>query len=131
MIRKTAESDIPMIEQLMRSEPGFWNENWPNDVLKKAIRAADSLSFVWEEKGIISGFACAHDLGFRGYLSELIVSKAARGKSIGSQLLERIEQELKSRGCPVLISDVWKTAAPFYLKLGWRPPDVILLAKRL
>jgi len=114
----------------MRSEPGFWNEKWPKDILRKAIQAANGLAFVCEEQGTILGFICAHNLGFRGYLSELIVSKDARGKDIGSQLLKRVEHELGSQDCPVVISDVWKTAEPFYRKMGWEPPDVVLLAKR-
>jgi predicted N-acetyltransferase YhbS len=130
MIRTVKESDIPEIERLMRSEPGFWNDRWPKDALHIAIKAADGLAFVWKEQGKMLGFICAHNLGFRGYLSELIVSKAARGKSVGSRLLERVEQQLRSQGCPVVISDVWKTAEPFYRKTGWFSPDVVLLAKR-
>jgi predicted N-acetyltransferase YhbS len=131
MIRKAIESDIPKIEQLMRSELGFWSEKWPADALRTAIKAANGLAFVWEEQETVGGFICAHNVGFRGYLSELIVSKAARGKDIGSRLLERVEQELRTVGCPIMISDVWKTAEPFYRKMGWVPPDVILLGKRL
>ena len=130
MIRKAEEIDIPKIEQLMRSEPGFWSDKWPKDALHTAIRSAEGLALVWDEQGMILGFICAHNLGFRGYLSELIVSKEARGKNIASGLLERIEQELRSQGCPIVISDVWKTAEPFYRKMGWFPPDVTLLAKR-
>ena len=131
MIRTASTSDIPQIERLMRSEPGFWNEEWPADVLHKAIHASDGLGFVWEEQGTICGFICAHNLGFRGYLSELIVSKEARGKNVGAQLVQRIEDELRSQGCPVVIADVWKSAEAFYRKAGWNPPDVILLAKRI
>ncbi|HUJ09239.1 MAG TPA: GNAT family N-acetyltransferase [Verrucomicrobiae bacterium] len=130
MIRIAEDSDIPKIEQLMRSEPGFWNDRWPEDALRTAIKIADGLALVWEEQGKILGFVCAHNLGFRGYLNELIVSKEARGKNIGSELLKPVEKELRSQGCPVVISDVWKTAEPFYRKMGWSSPDVILLAKR-
>jgi predicted N-acetyltransferase YhbS len=130
MIRIVTESDIEEIERLMRSEFGFWSDKWPEDALRKAIKAADGLAFAWEERGRILGFVCAHNLGFRGYLSELIVSETARGKGIGSALVERVEQELSQQGCPVVISDVWKSAKTFYHKLGWTPPDVVLLAKR-
>ena len=114
MIRTITQSDIEGIEQLMRSEPGFWSDKWSNDALKKAINAADNLAFVWEEKGKILGFVCAHNLGFRGYLSELIVSKTVRGKHIGSSLVKRVERQLASQGCPFVISDVSRTAQPFY-----------------
>lgn len=130
MVRTAEKSDIPKIEQLMRSKGGYWNDKWPRDVLRRAIRAADGLSFLWEEQGRIVGFVCAHNLGFRGYLSHLIVSKDARGKNIGSELLKRVEWQLGSQGCPVVISDVWRPAEPFYRKNGWTPPDAVLLAKR-
>ena len=77
------------------------------------------------------GFVCAHDLGFRAYLSELIVAPNARHKGIGHRLVEHIENTLRTRGCPVLISDVWRSAEGFYRPLGWSEPDVTLLCKRL
>jgi hypothetical protein len=35
------------------------------------------------------------------------------------------------RGCVVFFSDVWKDARGFYESMGWSPPDVILLRKKL
>ncbi len=131
MIRTAAESDIPPITALFQSEPGFWNPAWTANTLRQALRSAENLALVWEENGQILGFACAHDLGFRGYLSELIVSPAARGQGIARLLVETIERELTGRGRPVLIADVWKGAVGFYETLGWSPPDVVLLRKKL
>lgn len=115
----------------MEGEPGFWREDWSDDTLARGIEAARGLAFVWEEEENILGFACGHDLGFRGYLSELIVGRSARGRGIGRALVERIQEGLASRGCPTLIADVWRDAASFYGKLGWGPPDAVLLRKRL
>jgi len=109
----------------------MWHENWREDVLERAIRAVDGLAYVWADGGQIVGFVCAHDLGFRGYLSALVVAEEARGKGIGRQLVHRVERELAARGCTVLISDVWKDAEGFYRALGWTSPDVVLLRKRL
>ncbi len=131
MIRPATESDLPSIITLFQSEPGFWNPAWSEETLRKALRSAGDLGLVWEENGEILAFACAHDLGFRGYLSELIVSSRTRGQGIGRRLVEEIERELARRGCPLLIADVWKDAAGFYQSLGWSPPDVILLRKKL
>lgn len=131
MIRIATEQDVLQIRPLMQSVPGFWQKSWRHDVLERGIRSADGLAFVWEEGGQIAGFVCAHDVGFRGYLSELVVAEEMRGRSVGKQLLRRVEQELIDRGCAVLIADVWKDAEGFYRALGWRPPDVILLVKRL
>jgi ribosomal protein S18 acetylase RimI-like enzyme len=115
----------------MQSVPGYWNVAWPDDVLERAIRSADGLAFVWDEGGKLAGFVCAHDVGFRGYLSQLVVAEDARGRGIGGQVVQRVETELTARGCVTLIADVWKEAEGFYRALGWRAPDVVLLGKRL
>ena len=131
MIRKSNRSDIPSIEKLMKSIPGFWNNEWRDDVIERGIAPENSLSFVWEENGKIIGFICVHDLGFRAYLSELIVLKDDQGKNIGKELVKEAEGELQKRGCQLIISDVWNDAVGFYEKLGWSPPDVVLLRKNI
>ncbi len=131
MIRPVTETDLPQIMELCQSEPGFWNPAWNEDTLRRAIRSAGDLALVWVENGALLAFACAHDLGFRGYLSELIVAPSARGQGLARKLVEAIQQELSRRGCEVLIADVWKDAVGFYQSLGWSPPDVVLLRKKL
>lgn len=115
----------------MKSVPGFWHRCWRDDALERAIQAAAGLAYVCDRGGRIVGFACAHDVGFLGYLSALIVAEEARGEGVGKQLVQRAEGELAARGCAVLISDVWKEAEAFYRTLGWTPPDAVLLRRRL
>ncbi len=79
----------------------------------------------------LGGFICAHDLGFRGYISALIVADRARRKGIGRQLVRRVETELIQRGCRTLVADVWRDAEYFYRSLGWSTPDVSFLRKAL
>jgi len=131
MIREATKADIPAIRVLMGSEPGFWKQATRPEVLEIDLDSAKDLAIVWEESGEILGFACAHDVGFRAYLSELIVSRTARGRGVGQRLVEHVEDRLRKRKCPVLFSDVWKEAEGFYRSLGWSAPDVILLRKRL
>ena len=131
MIRIATESDIPSIRLLIESVPGFWHEDWRDDVLERGIRAADGLAFVWDEGEETTGFVCAHDVGFLGYLSLLVVAEEVRGRGIGRQLVRRVERGLAARGCASLISDVWKDAEGFYRALGWTSPDVVLLGQRL
>jgi ribosomal protein S18 acetylase RimI-like enzyme len=131
MIRLATEKDISQIRQLMQSVPGFWHNEWRQDVLERSLAAAGDLAFVYEEAGEIVGFVCAHDVGFLGYLSALVVSDKARGQGVGQQLVLRVEQVLATRGCAVVIADVWKDAVGFYQRLGWSPPDVVLMRKRL
>ncbi len=131
MIRQAQLADASAIRLLMQSEPQLWQESWPSDVLERAITAADGLAFVWEEQNVILGFVCAHDVGFRSYLSELVVAEGARGRGIGKQLLGRVQNELAERGCATLIADVTRSAEAFYRGLGWQPPDALLLARRV
>jgi predicted N-acetyltransferase YhbS len=131
MIRVAKREDLPAIRRLMESEPGFWQRDWSDATLAKGIETAGDLALVWEDNTTIAGFVCAHDLGFRAYLSELIVAQAARGQGIGRNLVEHIQVELTRRGRCVLIADVWHKAEPFYRSLGWEPPDVLLLRRTL
>ncbi len=78
-----------------------------------------------------AGFVSAHDLGFRGYLGELIMSPLLRGLGIGNQLLNAVECSLLTRVCPLIIADVWRDAEGFYRSRGWEPPDAVTLFKRL
>ena len=131
MIRRAVMDDIPAIKELMHSEPRFWNKEWRYDVIERAINRTGSLAFIWEEDGHIIGFICAHDLGFRAYLNELIVKDSERNKKIGKRLIQHVEHILEEQGCSIIISDVWKKSVPFYKTLGWSEPEAILLGKRL
>jgi predicted N-acetyltransferase YhbS len=131
MIRTATEHDLAPIRALIQSVPGFWHEEWRSDALQRALLASAGLAFVCEEDGTIVGFSCAHDVGFLGYLSLLVVAEITRGKGVGKALILHTEQELTRRGCVTLISDVWHDAVGFYKALGWSAPDAILLRHRL
>ncbi len=115
----------------MQAEPGFWQPWWSDSTVADAISSADGLAFVWEENSEILGFVCAHDLGFRAYLSELVVGGGARHRGIGTCLVQAVEQALRGKDRRVLIADIWRDAEPFYRSLGWEPPDVLLLRQLL
>ena len=131
MIRPARRDDLSAIRRLMEAEPGFWQAGWSDATLARAIESAGDLALVWEDNRSIAGFVCAHDLGFRAYLSELIVAPEARGQAIGKLLVEHVQAELIRRGRRILIADVWRSAEPFYRSLGWEPPDVVLLRRTL
>lgn len=131
MIRSATHNDIQAIKSLMQSVPGFWNDSWRGDVLERGLDSSLGLAFVYDEGEKVVGFICAHDLGFRAYLSELVVAEEVRGRGIGQQLVRKVESELIARGCTILISDVWRDAEGFYRSLGWSSPEVMLLSRQL
>ena len=127
MVRLAGTADIPIIHALMKSVVGFWDESWRSDVLERALGSSDTVALVHQQ----DGFICGHDVGFRAYLSELIVSPASQCRGVGSQLVSELERRLSDRGCSVLIADVWRDAERFYRARGWTSPEVVLLRKRL
>jgi GNAT superfamily N-acetyltransferase len=131
MMRVADLSDAPGIESLMKSISGFWDAAWPSNVVERAIGSAEAVAVVHLTGTEIDGFACAHDLGFRGYLSEIVVAASAQRRGIGGRLLLEIERLLSERGCTTVMADVWRDAEKFYRSHGWTPPAVVLLRKRL
>jgi predicted N-acetyltransferase YhbS len=131
MVRNAIVSDIPGIRSLMQSVPGFWQAWWSEETVADAIRSAGALAFVWEDGAQIRGFVCAHDVGFRAYLSELIVDTGVHRHGIGTKLIQAVEGALRGKPQRVLIADVWRDAVPFYKSLGWERPDAVLLRQRL
>ena len=80
MIREARREDLRAIRRLVEAQPGFWQRDWSDAALAKSIETAGDLALVWEDDTAIAGFVCAHDLGFRAYLSELVVAQGARGR---------------------------------------------------
>lgn len=131
MIRDATATDIGEIQALMHSVAGFWDDTWRQDVLERAIASPDAVALVHQDGGSINGFVCAHDVGFRAYLSELVVSPIAQHRGVGSGLLSEVERRMAERGCSLIIGDVWRDAESFYRGNRWTPPPVVLLRKRL
>jgi predicted N-acetyltransferase YhbS len=130
-IRQATGKDVPAVRGLLESLPGVWQESWRPDVLERAISSADGLALVAFRREGLVGFVCAHDVGFRAYVSELAVAESEQRSGLGTELLRRIEEKLVERGCAILIADVYPPAEAFYRKLGWSPPDAKLLGRRL
>ena len=97
--------------------------------MTRALRSAGQSALVAERDGELVGFACFHDVGFRAYLSEMVVRESERGGGIGSMLLRKAEARLASRGCPLIVADVYPPAEEFYRKNDWGHPKAILMSR--
>lgn len=131
MIRRMRKEDLPCVKSLMQAIPNFWHEAWSDETLEHALSASGDLAFGYEVEGKVVAFAFCYDLGFRAYLGEFGVAEDMRHRGIGREVLRHIEDTLRQRGCELIVSDVWKSAEPFYRKLGWQAPEAVLLRRRL
>lgn len=95
-----------------------------------------------EEKtiGLIMGYVRSYDkYDYLDYkcpksceVSELVVSKSARGKGIGKKLMDKMENYFKSIGCEYIFIDVFaynKNAIEFYNKHGYHTRMLIDVKK--
>jgi GNAT superfamily N-acetyltransferase len=91
------------------------------------------------EDGQIAGYLAAHWFpnlmkGGDGYISELFIREAARGKGLGGRFLAAIEEEGKRRGCTRLMLFNRKERESyqrgFYPAHGWEERDDTALFNR-
>lgn len=109
MLREATISDAPAIRCLMQRVPGFWQPWWSDQTIRAALESANGLALVWEVESQIVGFICAHDLGFRAYLSELVVDPGIQQQGIGTRLGTAIEDLLRGRKQRTILADVGAT----------------------
>jgi ribosomal protein S18 acetylase RimI-like enzyme len=98
VVREAGIADIHAIRALMNSVAGFWDESWRPDVLERAVGSPDTIALVHQGGHVLDGFICAHDLGFRAYLSEFVVAPHVQRKGIGTGLLAEVERRVAERG---------------------------------
>ena len=127
--RSATMSDEHEVKELLKSTPGVWQEKWRDTAVAIAIESAGTLALVALQKDRIVGFASFHDVGFRAYLSEMVVSEPEQGKTIGSKLLRRAEELLADKGCQFIVADAYPPAEGFYRKKGWKRPTSVLMLK--
>jgi GNAT superfamily N-acetyltransferase len=58
----------------------------------------------------------------RGDVAKVLVRRAARGRGVASQLMERIDDEARARGITVLVLDTVTDSDAYrlYIRLGWQ-----------
>lgn len=144
-IRLATAADLGALLALMQA---FYDESdYPLDVAKARAAFADLFADehngrVWiaEEGGEALGYAVL-TLGFAmeyygrdGFLDDLYLAPAARGRGLGTALMDTVEREARALGVRALHLEVGRDnarAKGLYAARGFRDNDRQLLTKRL
>jgi ribosomal protein S18 acetylase RimI-like enzyme len=138
-IRPATPEDVPAIVAILRGLGWFSHINDEASAetearVKRHLRLclrddSHSVLVAQDAAGVIQGYAALHWLpylmlpGLEGYVSELFVTESARGKGIGTRLLQAVKDMAVSRGCSRLMLVNRKTRESyqrgFYRKRGW------------
>jgi ribosomal protein S18 acetylase RimI-like enzyme len=109
-----------------------WND--PRKDIGRKLGVQRELFLVgFEDEALIASAMAGYD-GHRGWVNYLAVAPAHRGRGHATQLMTRLEAQLRAVGCPKLSLLVRAANTPvleFYRKLGYLTDDAIPLGKRL
>lgn len=138
-LRKAKIEDAEQLASLIKEIgwfDAFKNETVVDSTLRVRVQLqrclADNSHFVCvaqSDEGQIIGYVSVHWVpylfmrGPEGYVSELFIRESSRGQGIGSQLLQAVEAEARSRGCSRLSLTNLRSRESyqrqFYIKAGW------------
>ena len=128
-IRSARAGDERQIKALLKKTSGVWQKWWRETAVGQALKSAGRHALVACRGKKIVGFACFHDVGFRAYLSEMVVDESEQGRGIGTRLLKKGEAMLAVDKCQLIVADVYPPAEGFYTKYGWGKPHAVLMSK--
>lgn len=129
LIRYATLTDLPQIVQLFFSTIHIVNRQhyteeqvnaWAPKVPDEARWAAafeTHTTLVAEADGLILGFT---DFEPDGHIDHFFCHHAHQGKGVGKALLQRLEEEVRSRNITRLFVEVSITARPFFEHMGYR-----------
>ena len=106
----TADDETEIVRGLLA-----FNENWIGPSNEKPVKFVAR-----DDKGVVGGLI-GHTRWRWLYVAKLWVHERARGKGVGTQLLNAAEDLARSRGCTDASLDTFEyQARPFYEKLGYQ-----------
>lgn len=144
-IRPAGDADASAITHILRStgwfesmmaEPSQATESRIQHHLKLCLADHSHSVYLAEHRdGSVVGYVSAHWLpyfflsGPEGYVSELFIEEAYRGRNIGKRLLKEVVREAKERACSrlMLVTSRSREAyrRKFYAKDGWQEREDI------
>lgn len=152
MIRRAEKKDMERLDALLFQVQALHAEERP-DIFKKGAKKYtddellsiidddDAPIFVWEEDGVIAGYAfCIYQetkengqLHHRKvlYIDDLCVDEKYRRRGIGAKLYRYVLDTAKDAGCDSVTLNVWSVndgALEFYRSMGMQPLKTMMEA---
>jgi len=134
LIRPAIQSDEGSVYDLITTLMGFpLDQGAFHDVFIRNLHSKSVLYYVAERDGVIVGFGSLHiesqlhHVGLAGEIQELVVHETVRSKGIGAELVSRLEEGAKKRGCvsiEVTTRKRWVDAQRFYERVGFKKTHV-------
>ena len=109
-----------------------WND--PHKDIQRKLNVDADLFLVGALEGIVVATVMGGYEGHRGWINYLAVSPPHRRKGFAKQMMNRVEQLLKEKGCPKINLQVRETnqeVIEFYEAIGYKDDHVISFGKRL
>jgi GNAT superfamily N-acetyltransferase len=107
--RLSADDEVTVVRGLLS-----FNENWIGPSNEKPVKLVAR-----DEEGVVGGLI-GHTRWSWLYVAKLWVHERARGRGVGTKLLNEAEEIARSRGCTDASLDTFEyQARPFYEKLGY------------
>ena len=122
--------DYPEVKKLweeMEKGVHLGRSDAPEEIEKKISRDPDLFLVAETDERIIGSVIGGYD-GRRGLLYHLAVAKEFRHQGVGGQLLQEIEERLRSKGCLkcyLMVTPDNSEVERFYEKRGWHFMDYV------
>jgi ribosomal protein S18 acetylase RimI-like enzyme len=133
-IRNATLTDGDALIELWREAGLDFREEEVSAELRSVMARDPDLVVVAEDGlGLVASVFGAYD-GRRGWVNRVATRADARGQSLATTLLLRVEEALAGKGCTkvnMLVHQYNRDVVSFYRRLGYDDHDVILVGKRL
>ena len=106
-----------LTELLLQLTPAFvWNDDWVQHIVQSHTTVVFGCFADKDLVGIAVGNVKQHFTGRELYIDDVVVDVRYRGRRVGAQLLARLEESAKARGCNKIVLNCSRSAARHFYK---------------
>ena len=134
MIERLREDEIPAAVSLWEAAGlRFRAHEVAAELASVTARDPEVVLMAEDESGLVGSVFGAFD-GRRGWVNRLATRPDRRGEGVARELMERLEDALRAKGCTkvnLLVRRSNEEVLEFYARRGYVADDVVFIGKRL